>query len=81
MEIYNHRFPIEPESVQYTPNQNNINSSGYPPFYYAESDINSPNNPNISIEVINEELLSLNADLNENSIAVVGIVNGDTLIL
>lgn len=33
MEIYNHRFPIEPQSDRYTPNQYNINSSGYPPFY------------------------------------------------
>ncbi len=33
MEIYNHRFPIEPQSDKYTPNEYNINGSGYPPFY------------------------------------------------
>ena len=39
MEIYNHRFPIEPQSDRYTPNQHNVNSSGYPPFYNSAREL------------------------------------------
>jgi hypothetical protein len=74
MGIYDNRFPIEPASDKYTPNQYNINSSGYPPFYdgsFIPDDtppIDDPDTPDDStdIYVVSGEYKGGNIQLSRN---------------